>query len=260
MKRTCNSGVYIILNTINGYVYSGSTTDVQKRIWHHQSILRRGKHINPNLQKDWDKYGEDAFEFNVVCYCGNKNRLSYEQELIDKYTAMGCSYNMYPKAGSPLGSHHSEKTKEKQAQIKREYWETHDLLIGDKNPFYGKTHTKESLTLMSEKKKGQLIGNKHALGHHFSLTPEQLEKARNSWTPERREAVSVRAKQRYEKGEGLAIINNDKERIINLDWLHKLNVGSHRSEESRKKISDGIKKFHQNKKEKEDIGKSNDPK
>ena len=45
-----------------------------------------------------------------------------------------------------MGYHHKEKSKEKMSVAKKASY------IGDGNPFYGKTHSEESRSLMSEKK------------------------------------------------------------------------------------------------------------
>lgn len=60
-------GIYAIVNKINGWVYIGKHQDIYKRFEIHKYNLRshNGK-ANKQLQADWDKYGEDAFEFKIL--------------------------------------------------------------------------------------------------------------------------------------------------------------------------------------------------
>lgn len=60
------SGIYQIKNTINGGVYFGRSVDVPDRLTHHKNELRRKVHRNKRLQNAWNKYGENAFKFELV--------------------------------------------------------------------------------------------------------------------------------------------------------------------------------------------------
>lgn len=61
-----NSGIYQIKNIISGGVYFGRSVDVDDRLKHHRSELRRNVHRNKRLQNAWNKYGEKAFKFECV--------------------------------------------------------------------------------------------------------------------------------------------------------------------------------------------------
>lgn len=61
-----NSGIYKITNTYSGKIYIGSSRNVFKRMTEHKSLLRRGAHVNKELQKDWNNYGESVFDFSVA--------------------------------------------------------------------------------------------------------------------------------------------------------------------------------------------------
>ena len=60
------SGIYRILNKINGNCYIGSSLNVEKRYKHHLSTLRHNSSRCSILQKAFNKYGEDNFEFQVI--------------------------------------------------------------------------------------------------------------------------------------------------------------------------------------------------
>ena len=62
-------GVYQVLNKQTGKRYIGESEIPNKRRKDHWSYLRGGYHDNPNLQKAYDKYGEDAFEFEMIEHC-----------------------------------------------------------------------------------------------------------------------------------------------------------------------------------------------
>lgn len=64
-----NSGVYAIINNINGRVYIGESAFMMARICDHRQYLRRGAHINKGLQSDFDIFGEAAFSYVVLEYC-----------------------------------------------------------------------------------------------------------------------------------------------------------------------------------------------
>jgi hypothetical protein len=63
------SGIYSILNKKNNRVYIGQAVALGRRKADHFRALRKGKHKNKPLQKDYDKYGLDAFEYRVVEEC-----------------------------------------------------------------------------------------------------------------------------------------------------------------------------------------------
>lgn len=60
-------GIYKIKNIENNKVYIGQTCQsFQKRFWHHQWKLKNGNHDNKFLQNEWNKYGEEKFEFSII--------------------------------------------------------------------------------------------------------------------------------------------------------------------------------------------------
>jgi group I intron endonuclease len=88
-------GVYKIENKINGKVYIGQTTDVRSRFSSHRWALRRGDHPSKDLQADWDKYGADAFSFEVIEKCRSIYLKGLERTYIEEYNATDpkCGYN-----------------------------------------------------------------------------------------------------------------------------------------------------------------------
>lgn len=110
------TGIYKIINKINGKMYIGSAVDIQKRWIKHKSDLRKNKHHSKKLQNSWNKYGEQNFIFEIVEEC-EKNKdllLSKESYYFILYDTVKNGYNCAIKAGSPMfGKKHSEETKKK---------------------------------------------------------------------------------------------------------------------------------------------------
>lgn len=79
------SGVYSITNLNNGKLYIGSTSlCLVRRMRDHLNSLRRGDHGNLYLQNAWNKYGEEAFKFEVVVRCKPESCIKKEQYYINK--------------------------------------------------------------------------------------------------------------------------------------------------------------------------------
>jgi group I intron endonuclease len=94
------TGVYQIKNKTNSKSYIGSTImSFTKRLEHHRCLLRKGKHKNTHLQRAWDKYGEENFEFIVIEVVDKCCTLEREQFFID---TLKPEYNINPLAsGTP---------------------------------------------------------------------------------------------------------------------------------------------------------------
>lgn len=80
-----NSGIYCIENKINGKKYIGQSADLGIRERWHFRILKNGNHVNLHLQRAYNKYGKDAFEFKIILYAEPDELTRYEQKLVDKY-------------------------------------------------------------------------------------------------------------------------------------------------------------------------------
>jgi group I intron endonuclease len=99
-----NCGVYAIVNTINNHRYIGSSCDIIKRWQRHQEQLRNGNHHSRYLQRAWNLWGGENFEFLFLLQCDRKVRLEREQEYMATHHP---EYNMAVQAmgGSYPGVH-----------------------------------------------------------------------------------------------------------------------------------------------------------
>lgn len=62
------SGIYCIRNIINNKMYIGYSKDMLKRKSSHFTELKYNYHDNDKLQKAYNKYGKENFEFNIIAY------------------------------------------------------------------------------------------------------------------------------------------------------------------------------------------------
>jgi len=185
------SGVYKIVNLQKNRIYIGSTKTFKVRLHRHTYELRKGSHKNSFLQNDFNKCGEDAFEFHVIeVVAGPKHtRLLKEEEHIAKYyDDQELCYNLTKKAISREGvkdrdlkasfkrrSEASKKTM-RDPKIRKRISDAHKKRLedpknhpmygikGKDNPRFGTKHTKEAKKKIAEASRG----NKNCLGNPVS--------------------------------------------------------------------------------------------
>lgn len=79
------SGVYKITNIITGDFYIGSSNDVKRRWTAHKSPSRWRRCSNNPLYLDFQKYGVDKFEFQILEEAESEHLKEAEQKLIEKF-------------------------------------------------------------------------------------------------------------------------------------------------------------------------------
>lgn len=112
MKKNI-TGVYIITNLINNKAYIGSSSlCVKSRISMHLSSLRLNKHCNIILQRSFNKYKEENFNFELLEEHSSEYCLSMEQYWINMLNTLSRNkgYNICPVAGSSKGRKHSAES------------------------------------------------------------------------------------------------------------------------------------------------------
>lgn len=94
LEQLEKTGIYKITCTVNNKVYVGSACGTSKSIkkrgfyrrWkEHARKLKQGTHRNKYLQFSWNKYGEDAFVFEILEYCDRETAKNREVFYIDLY-------------------------------------------------------------------------------------------------------------------------------------------------------------------------------
>lgn len=81
-NATC--GIYKITCNGSGNIYIGSSKHIDSRLSSHKNLLKAGTHHSKYMQRSWDKYGEDTFQFDIVIECEEFDLLFHEASLIDE--------------------------------------------------------------------------------------------------------------------------------------------------------------------------------
>ena len=139
-------GVYKIRNTVNNKIYVGSSINIESRFKSHIAELNKNSHNNRYLQRAWNKYGADSFEFSIIELVDDKDILrAREQYYIEKLnvTNHDIGYNILPNTDIGLGVSASREVREKISKS----------CSGEKNPHYGKKHSKETIDRIKESKR-----------------------------------------------------------------------------------------------------------
>ncbi len=109
-----SSGVYKITCLANKKIYIGSALHLCNRRRRHFNVLRQNKHENPYLQRAWNKYGEQAFTFEVLEQVLPISLTAREQYWLNKLKPFGRrGFNILHEAGSALGMKHTPEALEK---------------------------------------------------------------------------------------------------------------------------------------------------
>jgi len=175
------SGIYKIVNTANGKFYVGSAVSLTRRFTEHKRQLRKEIHPNRFLQRAWEKYGEDAFDFQISEFVPDIDLLiEREQFWLDKTQSFQKSigYNLSPTAKSILGYRFSDEQKAKvSAGIKGKPKSASHRA----NLWKSREKSSAFLAQMSEngkKSKGRKITGLHSLRKSLAQTGEKNHRAK----------------------------------------------------------------------------------
>lgn len=110
------SGVYKITCIVTGKFYIGSSNNLRDRWAFHKRSLRKGNHYSPYLQRSWDKYGESAFEFEIlelVMPWSVFDREQYYLDALQPFGKRGFNTNRTATGMSIPGRKHKAETRAK---------------------------------------------------------------------------------------------------------------------------------------------------
>jgi group I intron endonuclease len=237
------SGVYQITNTVNGHRYIGSAVNFKKRWDVHRRSLSKGNHHSSYLQRAWNKYGSDCFEFSVIENCEKPILIQREQFYMDTWHP---EYNVSPTAGSPLGTKHSEETKKKvsAAGKGRKFSEEHKQKIS--NALKGRTFSEQTKAKIGRKSIGRVFsdearkkmseaGKRREHKRGYQLSSESKQKIRDSLIGNKRSL----GRTSWNKGKtGLWFASNDTRQKMS-----ETRKGKKHTEESKRKMSKAKKKW-----------------
>lgn len=225
------SGVYKIVNGLDGKCYVGSAVRLAVRLRHHRNALIRGEHRSVLLQRAWNKHGAEAFSFSPLLVCAKENLLMYEQICID---GMKPAYNICKVAGSRLGAKYSEESRALLSRIRSAKPRSPKQL--------------EHLRNLAAAKRG-VAGPKHS-----DVTKAKIAALRTGTRhrPETIEKIAVANTGRLHSEDTRAKISaskvGQKRQPFSAEWRAKLgaaSAGHTLSPESRAKLSDSMRAAHQ---------------
>lgn len=124
-KEQLNStGIYAIVNNVNGKIYVGSALQTFRIRWRtHKRHLVRNIHDNRHLQRAWYKYGRNSFIFIILEICPKIKSICEirETHYISLYNSANedYGYNICKFGTSSLGVKRSEETRKKLSEISK---------------------------------------------------------------------------------------------------------------------------------------------
>jgi group I intron endonuclease len=208
MKNFFNRGVYRWVNIVNGKSYIGSSAQIHRRRNEHIRKLSKQKHENPKLQNAWNKYGPDAFEFEMLTFCPEEDLLWQEQLAINTFDAVKNGYNISLIAGAPMrGRKASAETRAKLSAAGKGKPKSAEHIQKIVEANRGRIVSGETRKLWSEHRRGKASEaqlKSLAKGRITLALPEFREKikesSKRSWQrPERRAKLETRTKNNYEQ-------------------------------------------------------------
>jgi len=117
--------IYEIRNIENGKRYIGQTKkEIPEHRWlGHRWCLRNDVHSNLHLQASWNKYGEDAWQFNVLVEAGTLDELNKSETyyIVEVYDTMNLEKGYNKNSGGDV-AYLSEESIERIRQMKSKTW------------------------------------------------------------------------------------------------------------------------------------------
>lgn len=144
-------------------IYIGSAVWFDHRWRIHKSELNRNIHKNRYLQRAWNKYGHEAFEFEILERCNKENLIAIEQFWIDWTNSKNpqIGFNLSPIAGSQLGYKHTENFKKEQSARYKGIKQSPELIAKRATANTGNKRSKETRAKMSAWQKGKKLPEWH---------------------------------------------------------------------------------------------------
>ena len=142
--------VYRLWNTVNGKSYVGQT--IKPIAWYINRKLTHRATGCPKLSNAIEKYEKESFEYEVLVECPHSELSFWEIHYIEFYDCINNGYNV--SSGGEGGNNFAGKSDEEMSDIGNKISDNHARLSGVNSSFWGKTHSDDSKSLMSDKSKG----------------------------------------------------------------------------------------------------------
>jgi group I intron endonuclease len=150
------SGVYCLVNKINGNIYVGSSVNLIIRMMNYlnTTFLKNRKNSNMPIIQALLKYGQENFAVLIIEFVDIKDLSVKETYYITKLLP---NYNVLKQGYSSIGYKHTEATKKMLSELAKNRVHSDETkalisraLVGENNPFYNKNHSHESKLRMIE--------------------------------------------------------------------------------------------------------------
>lgn len=164
-------GIYKITNKVNGKVYIGQSRDIYERWEYHLYNINYERYQKILLYKAFKKYGVDAFSFEVVEECDEKELNDKEMYYIEKFNSyvgdpLCNGYNMTIGGEGNNGAIRDEDWRRKISEANKGNipWNKglsyscptmKGVFAKENNPFYGHHHTEETKEKLRQARLGK---------------------------------------------------------------------------------------------------------
>lgn len=187
--------LYKVTNLINEKSYIGFTGfSLEKRKKEHLKSVRLGSEFN--FHRAIRKYGIENFKWEIIFESYDKNHTLNIMEpfFIAAYNTLSEGYNMTSGGDGARDTIISD-------EVRKNLSEKGKLLIGNKNPFFGKNHSKEKWAIIGAKISKANLGKKRTEEQKLNISRAMSGKKRNvknrrPHTPETKLKISLSQKER----------------------------------------------------------------
>ena len=115
-------GIYKYENKINGHIYIGQSTNIEKRYQQHLYDSKKRPELGTGIDVAINKYGIENFTFEIIELCDIKSLDEKERYWIKKYDSFNNGYNRTPGGSSLKGEEHGRAI-----LTEKEVWEIREL-------------------------------------------------------------------------------------------------------------------------------------
>lgn len=202
------SGIYQIVNLVNGHRYIGSSNNIYKRWKRHLWHLRRGEHHSVYLQRAYNLYPKESFEFSVIEEVDESKLFEREEYHINELKP---EYNLGSIGGGDnISNHpnlegikekHSDNLKKRLAAMSDEERQNWHSRFGQENPNWkggvsqkvcscGKNMSYHA-KVCSECR--EISGNKNPFygKHHSEVTKEKIRQSKIGKKPVNSQQITI---------------------------------------------------------------------
>lgn len=154
------SGIYAIIHRESGRWYVGQSQNLRKRLCDHRLRLTRGYHANSHLQNAWNKYGSDAFDFEILILSPVSALDDLEQAYLDDPETSHFNIARDPTAptrGLKLSAEHRAKISVSNKNLPKSA--EHRAKLREAN--VGRKHSDAARAKMSKLRQGRKLSTSH---------------------------------------------------------------------------------------------------